>query len=259
VVCILNTVSKQRDYGIFECRLGHRFKRQMHLFKKNSKCPTCEKERKKEEYRSKFISNVNSSGFEFVSGYTSGKTSPVALRCLKCNNVFTQKADSFIKNRRCPHCKFAATKKSKRLKTIHEIANQNNIEVVKYAPGKYAELTFRCKNGHVFTKSQKIFRDRPVCTECTKLERHKKSDAMFRDRLKKYSIEVLSSDLIATNKTPFTMKCSNGHVYENMIASMHPAYGCKYCKGDKNSETKHFQIDQVIKNLESVGKSIGNY
>ena len=253
MLCILDYVYKQNRKYTFQCKSGHIFERNFTQLKHNSHCPICKKEQQKVDNLNKFKKLVKNIGFEYIDGYQN-KKSKVILKCNKCGSEFKMQADSFVKNQRCPICKYQVPKEKTKYKTIEEIAKENDIEIVEYVKGKISISTFRCNNGHIFKKTNKSFRESPFCNTCKQLDKWKEKDKKYRQLLNEHGWEVVSSDLIKSNSQKIVIRCVKcGDVIETTVAKKYPSFGCKRCRDVNMSKNKRLSKKQLIEDLRELG------
>ena len=253
MLCVLEYVDKQNKKYTFQCQNGHTFERNFTQLKYNSSCPICKKEEQKLNNVNKFKELVKKANFEYIDGYQN-KKSKVTLRCKQCGSEFRMQADSFVKNQKCPICKYQASKEKPKHKTIEEIAKENNIEIIEYVKGKTSVSTFKCSNGHIFKKNNKSFRERPYCNICKELSKWKEKDAKYRKMLNEHGWEVITSELIKNNSQKIVIRCTKcGDVVETSIGKKYPSFGCKNCRDLNMSQNKRLSKRQLIKDLNNLG------
>lgn len=254
MLCIHNSVTKQRDIAEVTCKAGHAFKRQVSNIKRNWRCPECLKIEKNKIEEKKFSDKIHTFGFTYISGYN-GKKSIVRFSCNHCGNESSSQAESLLKRKKCVNCKYEYTGREEKghVKTIQEIAKENGIKIAEYSDGKNSISSFTCRNNHTFSMSNKTFRKSPYCRACKRHKENIDRTEKYREKLLRHGLTIHKHTIIKNNTTKFRARCANGHKFTTNIMNLHPKYACPICSNKKMSENKRLSIDEVVKKLDGIG------
>ena len=212
---------------LIKCPKDHEFEMRFNGFKNGQRCPFCQGKRLPTiEYIRKLCGERN---IELLSTEISGYKDKLRMMCPE-GHKFEQCWNNFQQGHGCFKC--AKTTKKTKEEIIQLIENKGySILNIENYENVHSKIKLKCGKDHVFeTVCYSILKGHG-CPECAGLKKKTFEEV-------KIFIEKLGHILLSTeyknHRSPMSIKCEEGHIFEKCFHDIKQNVGCPVCSRNRS-------------------------
>lgn len=242
---------KKKEKIKIKCPKGHVFLQTPECHLNGHKCNKCPKKGKAKISKEEFIKRayaIHGDKINYNLTQYIGIKQPVILTCYK-GHVFEQSPSSHINGAGCSEC---ARNKRLTQKQFLKLAFERHGNRFGYEISKYksmqSNIIIMCHDHGLFSTTPNKHLNELGCNQCQEIENTKKYYKSYINFLNKaYEVhgDLYEYDLVefVNTTTPVTLKCKNGHTFQQTPKLHMKGRGCSQCKGGvKYTKEKILQL-----------------